>query len=226
MEYNSFSYLYPPRPEYKILPDDLNLYEGKGWAAQPKYNGDCLIVFTNGIESYVYNRRKEVYSKQTNIDFTQLHYGEIPPTKLNTWFVYVGEFINPKKKIGEHGIIEPPKFVIFDILVYAGLYLVGETFWTRLALLEEIFPTNRMQVTSDGSIVSYKHLSFTNLEGIYRAPTYLGNFVNLYEEVSKVDLYEGLVMKKTDAKLLPGYSEKNNDLWQFKCRKSTKIYNF
>jgi len=48
----------------------------------------------------------------------------------------------------------------------------------------------------------------------------------LYEDLYETDLYEGLVLKKKNAKLTYGFQEKNNADWQIKCRKETKLYNF
>lgn len=45
--YNSYSYIYPPRPEYKILPNSLDKYDTGEYIAQPKINGSNAIVFIN-----------------------------------------------------------------------------------------------------------------------------------------------------------------------------------
>ena len=39
-------------------------------------------------------------------------------------------------------------------------------------------------------------------------------------------MYEGLVLKKLESKLDYGFQELNNQTWQVKCRKPTKIYHF
>jgi ATP-dependent DNA ligase len=116
------------------------------------------------------------------------------------------------------------KFVIWDILVYNGEYLLGKTFLERMQLLEELYPCVQMRVGE--SFESYVHLCTTPHKNIYKAPCYDGNFDKLYKSIVDTDLYEGLVLKRKDAKLSYGLTEKNNNDWQIKCRKPTKNYDF
>lgn len=216
--YLNYNYIYPPRPEFKVAPDELAKFEGQEYLAQPKYNGSCCLVFTNGEICYVYNRHKNPLSNVSpDIDFNQL-------AKSNHWYVYAGEYLN-KGKLGENGTKLNDKFVIWDVLVWQNQYLVGETLADRLILLEEEYPSNRIRVTPEG-VESYEHLCFTNIENIYKAPTYTAGFTKLYNKIVEVDLYEGLVLKKAQSKLNFGFNELNNNDWQIKCRKPTKIYKF
>ncbi len=222
MQYNNFKYLYPPRAEYKIPPSELDNYDNGEYFASPKYNGSACIIATNGTEIEAWNRHKEKWpllSAYKGIDFKRLQV-----TGNGKWFVYAGEYLN-KGQAGETGEKERNKFVIWDVLVWDGKYLVGETLESRLNLLEATFPCQRSVVTSQG-IEMYQHLCCTELKGIYKAPTYMGGFTDLYNELIKVPLYEGIVLKKKDAKLEFGLQELNNNGWQIKCRKPTKIYNF
>lgn len=43
--YNSYRYLYPPRPEIKSPQSGLKTYERMGFIAQPKLNGSCSLTF-------------------------------------------------------------------------------------------------------------------------------------------------------------------------------------
>lgn len=72
----------------------------------------------------------------------------------------------------------------------------------------------------------YSKVDEDKAKGIYKAPTYLNNFEQLYQDVIKTDLYEGVVLKKINSKLSFGLNKKNNTEWQIKIRKPTKIYNF
>jgi hypothetical protein len=54
----------------------------------------------------------------------------------------------------------------------------------------------------------------------------MNGFEKLYQDIVKVDMYEGLVIKKIDSKLTFGFQELNNHDWQVKCRKETKVYKF
>ena len=81
---------------------------------------------------------------------------------------------------------------------------------TRINLLEETYPCQRGKIGKDG-LEMYEHLCHTNLNGIYKAPTYLNGFSKLFEDISKTDLYEGLVLKR----LIQSY------LMAFKCLTTT-----
>lgn len=218
MKYDKFKYLFPPRPEYKVPSSDLHKFDTEQYIAQPKYNGSCCVVFTNGQELHIYNRHKQPLTNWSQgIDFIKL-------AKSKNWFVYAGEYLN-KGKDGEHGLKEKDKFVIWDVLVWDGKYLAGETLLNRLKLLEQIYPCKRAIVRGN-SVEIYDHLCCTEYNGIYKAPTYTNEFEALYNDIIKTDLYEGLVLKKIDSKLSFGFQELNNHDWQVKCRKETKIYNF
>mgnify|MGYP003402582734 FL=1 len=217
MKYSKFMYLFPPRPEVKTKPTELSRYDNGEYIAQPKYNGSCCIVFTNGVEVKVFNRHKELLSNVSSlIDFKRL-------AKSKEWFAYAGEYLN-KGKLGENGEKEVGKFVIWDLLVWNGEYLIGSTLKQRLDLLEQIYPCNRSVVSH--KLEMYEHLCCTEILNIYKAPTYINNFASLYTEIVKTDLYEGLVLKKLNSKLTYGLQELNNTDWQIKCRKETKLYNF
>lgn len=218
MKYTEYKYLYPPRPEVKIPSNDLYKFDNGEYIAQPKYNGSCYIVFTNGDEVHVCNRHKEEpMIRNPYIDWRGL-------ARSNDWYVFCGEYLN-KGKVGENNVKEVDKFVIWDILVWENEYLTGMTTIDRISLLEKHFPCHRA-IVKGSKLEMYKHLCNTDIKGIYKAPTYMNNFEQLYNELVKVDLYEGLLLKKGTSKLSFGFQEKNNTDWQVKCRKETKIYNF
>jgi ATP-dependent DNA ligase len=219
MNYQTFNYIYPPRPEYKIPPQELINYDNGKYIAQPKYNGSCAMVFTNGKDLHVFNRHKEPLTKVSKeIEFIKL-------AKTGNWFVYAGEYLN-KGKLGEDGMKEKDKFIIWDVIVWDGKYLVGETLQSRLNLLEYIYPCNPAIIDNTGRLELYEHICCTEFKGIYKAPTYNDNFLELYNSIVKTDLYEGLVLKKHNSKLAFSFQQLNNHDWQVKCRKTTKIYNF
>lgn len=216
--YLNFNYIYPPRPEFKIPPKDLDTFDTGEYVVQPKYNGTCCIVFTNGTEVYVYNRHKQPMAWYSpDINFKGLAHSD-------QWYVYTGEYLN-KGKLGESGTKEKDKFIIWDILVWANQYLIGDDLLTRINLLEETYPCQRGKIGENG-LEMYEHLCHTNLNGIYKAPSYMNGFLKLFEDISKTDLYEGLVLKKIESKLSYGFQMLNNHDWQIKCRKPTKVYHF
>lgn len=217
MKYSSYKFLYPPRPENKISPARIVDYDNGDYAAQIKYNGDCCPVFLPGPGlSIIRNRHNQPKTKAEGINLGQMHNG-------NGWMVVCGELMDKSKK-GEDGEILKG-FIIWDILVWNGEYLVGSTLRQRLELLETMFPSVRMAATKTG-LQEFEHLLFTGIPGIYRAPTYVQHLDQLFKDVVPTDAYEGLVLKKLDAKLELGFHEKNNSAWQLKARKETKNYQF
>jgi hypothetical protein len=61
---------------------------------------------------------------------------------------------------------------------------------------------------------------------IYKVVNYQRDFVALYNKLIKVDMVEGFVMKRRNAKLDMMLGEKNNSGWQVKVRKPTASYRF
>ena len=216
-DYNDFEYIYPPRPETAISPDRLNIID-TGWIAQPKYNGSCSVLFINGRKGYkIYNRSGEELTLQKPISYTELN-------DSDKYMVLCGEYLN-KSKCGEDGKLFNHKFVIWDILVRKGEYLVGSTFEDRLIVLYKLFGSSRGFVSDDG-ITMFNHLHTTPVKDVFMAPTYQNNFKKLFDEIVQIDLYEGLVFKRKLGKLELGRREKNNSGWQVKTRKGTKNYSF
>jgi hypothetical protein len=72
-EYTGYHYLYPPRPEVKIQPKIVNLYDKGQFAAQPKYNGSCAVLFINGDTGFykMMNRHNEPFSKDKSFVVTK-----------------------------------------------------------------------------------------------------------------------------------------------------------
>ncbi|GEP94482.1 DNA ligase-like domain-containing protein [Chitinophaga cymbidii] len=216
-QYSDFKYIYPPRAEVAIAPGLLSGL-GKEWIAQPKYNGSCAVLFINGQSEYkLFNRKNEELSLQNPIQYTALN-------DSDKYMVLCGEYLN-KNKYGENGKPFNHKFIIWDILVWRGRYLIGVTFESRLTLLYELFGTSRGFV-SENDMIIFNHLIATQVENVFMAPAYLDNYSELYNEIIQTDLYEGLILKKANAKLEPGFRERNNQSWQIKARKPTLNYNF
>ena len=217
MKYKDYMYLFPPRPEQTTHHTELSKYDNGEYIAQPKYNGSCCVVFLNETNCIVMNRHKtRITSDYSNIDFRGMYSGK-------GWMVLCGEFMNKSKK-GEQGETWNLKFVAFDILVYNGEYMIGTTFKQRVDLLEKLFPCHRMMIGE--KFESMKYTCITNCKNVYRATSYYANFENLYSKLITTDMYEGIVLKRADAKLTLGMAEKNNNSWQIKCRKPTKNYAF
>ena len=211
MKYDSFKYIYPPRAENAVPTSELEIYDNGIYLAQPKANGDCMLIFTNGIETHVMNRLKSYFSKTIKLEssFKHLHRSE---NGQNKWMVLVGEHMI-KSKRNFTGKIWNEKLIIFDIIVYNGIQLIGKTFKERVELLDNLYG---IRGCDD------KFLLKTDIDNVYRVKTFYSNFKSIFDELVQVDMWEGLVFKRSNAPLEGGNSPNKNS--SFKIRKLTKNY--
>jgi len=211
MKYASFRYIYPPRPKNPIPNTELSFWDNGSLIAQPKLNGSNCLIFTNGVKHIAMNRHN---GRMTNF---QIKDEEIAALYKGTggWTVLNGEYMN-KSKQDETRTAFNHKFVIFDILVDDGDYLVGKTFEERIALLDSMF----------GQEDSEKDYLYGISENVYRVKSYMNGFNMLYDRLTPIDMIEGLVMKRKNARLEMGNTELNNVKSQIKCRKETKNYKY
>lgn len=211
MKYTSFRYLYPPRPKNPIPNTELSFWDNGSLICQVKLNGSNCLIFTNGEKHIAMNRHN---GRLTNF---QLKDDEIKELYKGTggWTVLNGEYLN-KNKQDENRKAFNHKFVIFDILVNDGDYLVGKTFEERITLLDTMFGQNECE----------KSYLYGISENVYRVKSYENQFNMLYDTLTPIDLIEGLVLKRKTARLEMGTSELNNTKSQVKIRKATKNYKY
>ena len=211
MKYASFRYIFPPRPKNPIPNTELSFWDNGSLIAQPKLNGSNCLIFTNGEKHIVMNRHN---GRLTNF---QLKDDEIKELYKGTggWTILNGEYLN-KNKQDENRKAFNHKFVIFDILVNDGDYLVGKTFEERIKLLDTMFGQNECD----------KSYLYGISENVYRVKSYENQFNMLYDTLTPIDLIEGLVLKRKTARLEMGTSELNNVKSQIKCRKTTLNYKY
>jgi ATP-dependent DNA ligase len=209
MEYKNFKYIYPPRPENKISIEYLSKFDNDIYVSQPKLNGSCVLLFIKSDIYKAYNRHNRLMSsfRINNNDIIKLN-------NSDKWMVLVGEYMNKSKK-DENKNIWNNKFVIWDILVNDGEYLLNTTYSDRIILLDELFNKNEYN----------KYLYKVN-ESIYRVKSFYNNFNDLYNGIISIDMLEGLVLKRKNSKLKNGNRLKNNIDSQIKIRKETKNYIF
>ncbi len=209
--YNKFRYIFPPRPKNAIPVDELDFWDNNTLLSQPKLNGSNSLIFTNGEKVIVMNRHNQTLTnvRVTTDEIKSIYKGN------GEWMVLNAEYMN-KSQNDETGRPFNHKFVIFDILVLDGNYLVGTTFEQRVAILNDLY----------GQVDCEKEHLYGISENIYRVKSYNGGFLDLYNDLIKIDMYEGLVMKRKNAKLELGTSENNNVKSQLKIRKVTKNYKY
>jgi hypothetical protein len=211
MRYDKYRYIFPPRPRNAISPDDLNFWDNGTLLCQCKLNGSNATIYTDGKKIIVMNRHGQ---RLTNVRVDE---SEILNLYRGTggWMILNCEYLN-KSKMDETKQPFNHKFVIFDILCYDGDYLVGKTFEERINLLDALY----------GQIECEKEYLFGVSENVYRVKSYLTEFNELYNKLTPIDMIEGLVMKRKNARLEVGSSEMNNVKSQIKCRKPTLNYKY
>jgi hypothetical protein len=212
MNYNSFRYIFPPRPKNAIPDSDLNFWDNGSLVAQPKLNGSNCVIFTNGEKLMIMNRHSQY---MTNVDIQRQEVLDLFKGESGKWMVLNGEYLN-KSKQDENRQTFNHKLVIFDILVYNSDYLVGKTFQERISLLDELYGKND----------SEKSYLYSISNNAYRVKSFESGFKSLYDQLTPIDMIEGLVLKRKNARLEIGNTENNNIKSQLKARKATKNYKF
>lgn len=212
MKYTNYRYIYPPRPKNAIPDTELNFWDNGSLIGQPKLNGSNCVIFLDGTRSMIMNRHNE---RLTGFQIPQDELNSLYKCSDGEWMVLNGEYLN-KAKQDENGIIFNHKLVIFDILTFKSDYLVGKTFEERIQLLDELYGTND----------SEKSYLYSVSKNVYRVKSYTNGFKNLFDILTKIDLVEGLVLKRKNARLEIGNTENNNTKSQLKARKATKNYKY
>ncbi len=210
-KYVTYRYIYPPRPKNAISPDELDFWDNGSLVSQPKLNGSNCLIFTNGDKFVVMNRHNQRLTnfRLTDDEVKNLYRGN------GGWLILNGEYLN-KNKSDETGQSFNHKFVIFDILAFDGEYLVGKNFQERIELLDSLY-------SQTDSEKEYLYSISTN---VYRVKSYINDFKNIFDKLTPIDMIEGLVMKRKNARLEIGTSELNNVKSQLKCRKPTRNYKY
>ena len=210
MKYKEYSYIYPPRPKNAIPINTIDKWDNNIMVGQPKMNGSNASIYTDGSSIYVMNRHGQ---RLTNFN---LNKSEILNLHRGTgWIVLNGEYLN-KSKNDETGKSFNHKFIIFDILVYNSEYLVGSTFQERINILDSLYGTKN----------SEKEYLLSISENIYRVKSFYNGFSEIFNNLTKIDVIEGLVCKRKNARLELGTTENNNSKSQIKFRKQTRNYKF
>lgn len=201
-------YIYPPRPKNKIPYTGLLTFESM-FVGQPKLNGSCGVLFLTEDNVKLMNRHKDTFSRHpvSPQSFQSLHRG-------SGEMVITGEYLN-KSQCSHKG--DPLRgFVIFDILKFNDKHLIGTTQAERMELLQELYETSKF----DGFI---RKIDDTENAFIVKE---FSSLSETWDELVKIEMYEGLVLKLPSGKLKKGTRPNNNSDWQLKCRKPTKNYQY
>ena len=200
-------YIFPPRPENRISPESLDKHDTNEYIVQCKLNGSCMEAYIDESEFEIKNRHNGGLSnfKLKEQEVLSLHRGK---GKM----MLVGEYMNKSKK-DKNNIVFNHKFVIFDIIVFENQHLLGTTYQERIDILHSIY-----------NVKEYDEYLYQIDDNIFMVKTFYKDLKILYDNIVKIDMLEGLVLKPKSSKLTPGTKKLNN--LSLKCRKETKNYSF
>ena len=209
--YRQNTYIFPPRPENKISPASLVKYQTKDFLYEPKMDGSNC----------------EIYMTPKTFDPKNRHDGPLTTFKLKEKevldlfrgsdnMVLNGEYMNKNKK-SRLGKDFNHKFVIFDILVYNNEHLVGTSFEERYKLLLNLY-----------DVTDYDEYLYQISDNVFLVKKFENcDLLSLYNDATKIEMIEGIVIKQKSAKLENGIGkQKNTSKCQIKCRRETKNYSF
>jgi len=211
LDYNEYSYLYPPRPEAKIAQGQLSFYEKRGWIAQVKKNGTNTVIFARAKEVIFMTRHADENGKgiahrmwkpkQIHVDFFA--------NRSDKWNVWTAELLNDKTPlIKDH-------LYIYDQIVHNGKQLVGTNVLERHVIMHEML----MEPDADEEFDLYRLGKCFSIARNLRS-----GFADIFNKLKTED--EGLVLKSAKGKLEPCFKETSNRGWQIKSRIPHKNYSF
>lgn len=219
-QYNNFKYIYPQLAKKRISLSRLDNYDNGEYVIHPNYEGLPCVVFTNGFELMVYDQRGKIFKNISNsIDFRKL-------ARSRNWYVYAGTYCSKPRMLDTAGgqIFQADRFIITDILVWDGEYLLGSTLVERMALLNQAFSFHATLI-ADCYMECFKYLYCTEITGIMRAKVYAGNFENLFHQINLAG-YNGIVLRKKESELLDSMRSRNNRQDNIICPKRFNFFNF
>lgn len=208
--YNSWKFLYPPRPEIAIVPQMLPLYENLKWVAQFKKNGtNTIIGISPDKKFYAMNRYGEKHKAWALTDHIKSELLKLFPKSL--WYVICAEIMHSKTQTIKDTIY------IHDILVNDSMYLVGTSFISRQNILNNLFISKNETKT---------HYVVDTQDKIWYAKLIVCDFIDMFNSIKNTQIDEGLVLKNPSGILHLCTKPTSNADWSVKCRHPTKSYNF
>lgn len=210
MRYDSYAYLWPPRPDQAIAPQMMPMIERQGYVAQVKKNGTCNVIAVTPDKAIVAKNRHKEDHKLWTPNLNKLSALRSLPGK--GWYVFVAELIHSKVP-GLRDIN-----YIHDVLVLDGEYLVGVTQAERHAMLVKLFNATDHQET-------YSHWVIDEFTWIARQFVKGDNFRAIYDGLDRPE-DEGLVFKLPNKPLAICAKQTSNNSGMLKSRKAHKNYTF
>lgn len=202
MKYNQFIPILPPRPTTSIPASNLGYYEKKKQIAQIKMNGTNNVIYVAPDRSLIaLNRHKE---KHKAWRFTKQSGKVFVGIPGNKWFVFNSELMHSKTPN-----MKDTNF-IFDVFVFNGQYLLGETYRTRYNMLFDLLSD---QIT--GEEFGYWQLGNNAL----LAKNITNGFGKVFDRLDRPE-FEGLIIKDPEGVLTINSASD----WLIRCRKRHANY--
>jgi hypothetical protein len=207
IDYTTYRFLWPPRPERKIYELQLDWFESQGYWAQYKKNGTGNVMAISPQREVIAKQRTNkphilwAPSAHTSDAFRSL--------KGHGWYVFVAELVHSKVANASFLGLRDINY-INDILVADGTTLTGTTFTKRQELLADLFGASHLPVAKSGShYVIDRHT--------WLARNHRSGFRKMFAGLASPE-DEGLVLKQPAAKLSSCLRESSNSSWQVKIR--------
>lgn len=200
-------YIKPSKATERIMPVRLSVFEeNRQWLVQLKKNGTSTVIIVRPDHS-VFAIRGDGGKPHLNWQFTEK--SRFPFTQLpSQWFVFHGDLLHNRVK-GFRDIN-----YVYDISVYRGEKLYGNTYAERYDLLIELFALDKQPKSAfrSGYIIVHPNL--------WIPINFKIGFKKLFDSLTDPE-DEGLVLKKFNAL----WNMRDNK-WLLKCRKPTKNYGY
>lgn len=213
---------YPPKPTLISLTQPLfgELDKDVRFITELKYNGDRLILQRKETGLFEFWNRDGSKLKYNPLDSLLEHLSSF---KWEGYCVLDGELLHFKTKYIKHHVI------LFDAFIWNGESLKSKVFKERRAYVEKLF--------DDGNFLSSRSLPIDTIlaipdfrwdtsNGVSISPQWESGFKKIFNEFTKMDEIEGLVIKRLDAKLELGRSSSPVVKYMFKVRKPGPTYRF
>lgn len=213
MRFDSWRYLYPPRPVSAgaVAVECVGNYETLGWIAQAKLNGTCNVMAVAPDRKTIkaMSRHADAHKLWAPSNHTAKPFKNLPG---DGWYVFVCELMHSKIAGGPRDVN-----YINDILVADGEYLFGSTFGERYELLTGLFDLNEEDSTLSHWVID---------DHTWLAKNHTKDFAGLFKTFTRQEMIEGIVMKNPRGKLALCGKEAANTNWLAKCRRGGKNYSY
>lgn len=217
MEYSSYRYLWPPRPEEAVAPTSLAMFEPMRWWAQAKMDGTNCTVYVppaKGDDAFAMGRAGADNRLVWQPGERWRTFESYLPGK--GWYAFQGELLHTR------GVGVRDTIFLFDLLVDDGEYLIGTTYAERYHRL----------ATLCGNVGAEPWVEDTHMvitPGVWLATNRARAFSEWFAAIRNLPgkpPVEGLVFKNPNGKLAPCTRAVSNAVWQRKCRRPTDHLSF